>query len=129
MNKKLWIVLGQAVFFLYLNTFASAQGFVYNSHERRDPFVPPYLQNKIEPQPKDNQNKQPTDYGTIVLQAIVYDPVGESAVIINNQIMKVDDKTDFFIVKDITRNEAIIEVLGEIKVLRLRDDKGDENAN
>jgi len=37
---------------LYLNTFAYAADFVYNNHERRDPFVPPYLKDQVEKKPK-----------------------------------------------------------------------------
>jgi len=112
---------------LYLNTFAYAADFVYNNHERRDPFVPPYLKDQVEKKPKDVSTKTIVDFSSITLQAVVYDPTGESAVIINGQIMKINDETDFFVIKDIMRDGAVVEVLGERKVFKLREEKNNIN--
>ena len=112
---------------LYLNTFAYAADFVYNNHARRDPFVPPYLKDQVEKKPKDVSTKTIVDFSSITLQAVVYDPTGESAVIINGQIMKINDETDFFVIKDIMRDGAVVEVLGERKVFKLREEKNNIN--
>ena len=127
MSRVFSRVLYLATFFMALNTFAYAAGFVYNSHGRRDPFVPPYLQGQTEKKPKDDNVKSEVNYSAIVLQAVVYDPAGESAVIINGQIMKINDQTDFFVIKDIMRDGAVVEVSGERKILKLREDKNIAN--
>ncbi len=123
MSRVLSIVLHLVGLLLYLNTFAYATGFVYNNHERRDPFVPSYLEDESEKKPTVANDKKEVDYSSITLQAVIYDPAGDSVVIINNQIMKVDDQTGFFIIKEITRTGAVVEVLGERKVFKLREDK------
>jgi lipopolysaccharide export system protein LptC len=117
-SKKVLILL----VLLSLNTFAYGETFVYNSHGRRDPFVPPYLKDKDTKRPTQDNKKPEIDYSLINLQAVVYDPQGDSAVIINGQIMKKGEKTDFFILKDIGEDSAVIEVLGEQKTLKLRND-------
>jgi hypothetical protein len=108
---------------LALNTFAYGENFVYNSHRRRDPFVPPYLKDDNTKRPIEDNKKPEIDYSLINLQAVVYDPQGDSAVIINGQIMKKGDKTDFFTLRDIREDSVIIEVLGEQKILKLRNDE------
>jgi hypothetical protein len=86
------------------------------------------MQDQADKKPQDKSIKKSNiDYSAIVLQAVVYDPTGESAVIINGQIMKIDDRTDFFIVKDIMRDSAVVEVLGETKILKLREEKNNIN--
>ena len=123
MNRACPLFIIYFISLLTLNTFAYADNFVYNSHEKRDPFVPPYLQDQVKKKSQDKSIKKTVDYRSIMLQAVVYDPEGESAVIINGQIMKINDKTDFFVVKDIMNDRAIVEVLGERKIIKLREDK------
>ena len=123
MSRVLSIVSYLMGLLIYLNTFAYAAGFVYNNHERRDTFVPSYLQDESEKKPEEPIVEKEVDYSSITLQAVIYDPAGDSVVIINNKIMKVDDQTDFFIIKDIMRDSVVVEVLGERKVFKLREDK------
>jgi len=127
MNRAYLLFIICFLSLLSLNTFAYADDFVYNSHEKRDPFIPPYLQDQVKKKPQDKNIKKAGDYSSIILQAVVYDPQGESAVIINGQIMKINDKTDFFVVKDIMSDRAIVEVLGERKVLKLREEENNIN--
>jgi len=127
MNRACPLFIIYFISLLTLNTFAYADNFVYNSHEKRDPFVPPYLQDQVKKKSQDKSIKKTVDYRSIMLQAVVYDPEGESAVIINGQIMKINDKTDFFVVKDIMNDRAVVEVFGERKVLKLREDENNIN--
>jgi len=126
-NRACFLFIIYLISLFALNTFAYADDFVYNSHEKRDPFVPPYLQDQLKKKTQDKSIKKAVDYSSIILQAVVYDPEGESAVIINGQIMKINDKTDFFVVKDIMNDRAIVEVLGERKVFKLREDENNIN--
>ncbi len=127
MNRPLNTTLFFITLFLFLNTFAYAAGFVYNTHGRRDPFVPSYLQDESEKKPVDENIIKEVDYSSIVLQAVIYDLDGDSIVIINDEIMKIDDRTDFFIIKDIMRDGVVMEILGEGKVFKLREDKNNSN--
>ena len=110
--------------FLDLNTFASDDKFLYNNHNKRDPFVAPggvFGQKKVD----DEEQPRPiVKGGAIKLEGIVYDPRDGSRVIIDGRIMKVGDKTGFFEVKQIGRDRVILDVLGERKVVKLKQGEG-----
>ncbi|MCK5306172.1 MAG: hypothetical protein KAJ66_03485 [Candidatus Omnitrophica bacterium] len=112
------------MFFTALNIFASDDKFVYNSHNKRDPFIAP---GSALGQKEDEGDREPGPIdksGAIKLEGIVYDPRDGSRIIIDGRVMKVGDKTDFFEVKRIDRDRVILDVLGEKKIVKLKQAEG-----
>lgn len=109
-----------------LNIFASEDEFMYNSHNKRDPFVPMFEFDKG--QESNAQQTTATEdsqgdngYITIGLEGIVFDPNTGSRVIIDGQILKVGDEGDGFKVEQIFPDRVIVDVSGEKKVVKLRE--------
>ena len=122
---SLFVFLLVCAVFPNLNTFASDDKFVYNSHNKRDPFIAP---GGVFGQKKDDKRERApgpiVKGGGIKLEGVVYDPHGGSRVIINGCIMKAGDKTDLFEIKQIDRDGVILDVLGERKIVKLKRTEG-----
>ena len=96
------------------------QEFIYDSHNRRDPFKPVFL-NDAAAVVQDGGESVP-----FFLEGIIWDPDGGAIAIINNEILKQGDKISGFKIKKIKRDEVIL-LKGEKEInLFLRE--GDEDG-
>ena len=94
--------------------------FIYDSHNRRDPFKPIFL-NDAAAVVQDGGESVP-----FFLKGIVWDPEGGAVAIINDEILKQGDEISGFKIKKIKRNEVIL-LKGEKEInLFLRE--GDEDG-
>lgn len=119
-----FIIITTCLFF-DMNIFASKEKFVYNSHNKRDPFVPLIeFDRKKVTAPKDDKQEY-VGYTAINLEGIVYDPLVGSKVIINGKILKAGDKVNSYTVEEIFSDRVILSILGDKKVVRLREKKGE----
>ena len=123
--RIVFIVIATCLLF-ELNIFASEGKFVYNSHNKRDPFVPLIeFDRKKVTTPKDEKDDKQKDLGytAIKLEGIVYDPLVGSKVIINGKILKAGDKVNSYTVEEILPDRVILDILGDKRVVRLREKK------
>lgn len=125
---KLSVAITICMFF-GLNIFASEDKFVYNSHNKRDPFVPLIgIDAEIDAEEVTN-GTQHIEYTAINLEGIVYDPVYGSKVIINGQILKAGDEGNGFKVEQILPDRIIVNILGERKIVNLREIEKETKSN
>jgi len=100
--------------FSYAQTEAS---FIYESEGRRDPFIPLITK----------EGKLLVTYGVItsindvVLEGILYDPEGESIVILNDLVLKENDQVGNIKVERIEKNRVILSCKGEEHIFKTKE--------
>jgi len=115
--------LGVTIFlgiFIGLVTYAGADNFEYNSHGRRDPFV-----SLVGPEkPVAAKLADITSAEDIRLEGIVSGAKGEMAAMMNGEMIKVNDKIGYIVVKSITKAGVILTVGGKEYELKLPEEGG-----
>ena len=92
--------------------------FIYDDHAKRDPFWKLIgTRGMIVSYDNDIQAAD------MVLEGIMVEPGGESAAIINGNIIKVGDKLGLFVVKEIQTNIVILEKGQELVKLQLKKEE------
>lgn len=94
--------------------------FRYDSHGKRDPFVPLVGVEK----PTVTRLADITSVEDMRLEGIVSGAKGEMAAMINGEMVKVNEKVGDIVVKSITRNTVTLTVSGKICELRLSEEGG-----
>ena len=91
--------------------------FLYDSQGKRDPFMPLITKD----------GRPITTYGRItsisdvVIEGILYDPQGESVVVINDIILKQGDSISGIMVKNIRKNSVVLSFKGEDHTLKIKE--------
>ena len=89
---------------------AFAQEFRYDSHGRRDPFLPP------------GAGGESGSSGEVRLEGIVFDPKGGSMPIVNGQMVREGEMVNGLILKRLAENRAFFEREGEELEVVLNED-------
>jgi len=103
------------------NEKAEEKKFVYDSHGRRDPFLPVFFNDTA------TVIRNLTEDLTFVLEGIIWEQAGRSMAIINDQILGEHDKINGFEIVRVKQNEVVLSKDGkEISLFLMEEDK-DEN--
>lgn len=97
---------------------ADEGGFVYDDHDKRDPFWK--LIGHRGTIINYDKDIRATD---LVLEGVMAEPSGASAAIINGSIVVIGDKIGLFIIKDIQPNEVTLEKGQESFILKLKKEE------
>ena len=94
----------------------------YESKGKRDPFVPLLLPSgeRITP-PADLEGAGPPGLSSLVLQGLVYDPSGESYVILGGQLLRENEEWEGVRILKIEANTVTISRDGETHQLTVRE--------
>jgi type II secretory pathway component PulC len=98
-------------------TFSEKAPFIYDSQGSRDPFMPLLTKD----------GRPVTVYGSIssigdvVIEGILFDPRGESFVVINDIILKQEDSISGVTVKKIEKNSVVLSFKGEDHTFKIKE--------
>ena len=100
---------------------------LYESKGKRNPFIPLLLTDgqRITP-PPDEEELDPMGLGSLVLQGVVYDPSGDSTVILNGQLLRENEEWEGIRVLKIESNTVTIWKDGETHELTVREPEEEE---
>ncbi|MEW5758382.1 MAG: hypothetical protein AB1755_02800 [Candidatus Omnitrophota bacterium] len=88
--------------FIFLNLFAEQNKFVYESKNKRDPFLP------LVTETGQIIDLEPKETSVLNLEGIVFDKSGESLAVINGIVLKKGQAFNDYLVFDIKKNEVIL---------------------
>ena len=89
------------LFFLFANVVYAEESFVYNDHQKRDPFVP--LVSSAGMVVTYDEDLSVND---LVLEGIVTDPSGNNAAIVNGKVVKIHDHIGPYVVDKIATDHV-----------------------
>ena len=94
------------------------EAFIYDAQGRRDPFAPLVRDGKL----VSSTVAGPTTSGSVgplTLDGILWDPTGQSIVLINGTEAKIGDTVGGYVVRDIRQDAVTLEQDGDILVLQI----------
>ena len=100
---------------LFFGEGIAAERFIYESGDRRDPFVP-LLRRGVQHVAGLEGISSSDD---IRLEGIIYDPSGESMVVLNGVILKEGDRTSNIAIGKIMERSAVVYVSGKPFIIKL----------
>ena len=113
-----YIIVLLAIILTYSLVFAADEiEFTYDSQGARDPFIPLLTKD----------GKPITTYAKIgsindiVIEGILYDPQGESVVVINDLILKLGSTINGITVKSIEKNSVVLSFKGEDHTFKVKE--------
>ena len=119
-------------FLIGISALVAEEAFIYDSHGRRDPFVPlvgagiKYIPSNLEELAGETSQ---ASNGAFMLNGILWDPNGECIVVINGEICMVNDEIGKYRITAIKENMVILsDKEGNEKSLVLYREE-DENVN
>ncbi|MCX5680090.1 MAG: hypothetical protein NTZ95_05495 [Candidatus Omnitrophica bacterium] len=118
--KRVLIPTILLVLFIGLESGAGAENFEYNSHGRRDPFVPLVGSER----PAVTKLADITSVEDIRLEGIVSGAGGDMGAMMNGEMMKVNDKVGDIVVKSITKAAVTLTIGGKEYQLKLPEEGG-----
>lgn len=110
MNSNSLFLVFVLCFLLSHFSIAFAQEFRYDSHGRRDPFLPP------------GQGGESGSVGGVRLEGILLDPRGGSLAIVNGQMVREGETVNGLVLKRLGENRAFFEREGEELEVVLNED-------
>jgi hypothetical protein len=87
--------------FLFSNSVYAQEGFVYNDHGKRDPFVPLVSSSGMVV-----TYDEDLSLNDLILEGIVADVSGNNAAIVNGKVVKVHDQVGPYVVVDIASDHV-----------------------
>lgn len=119
---RFYLIVSILSLFFTLNNFASEDKFVYNSHNKRDPFVSLVQIIPEENEEKPEDTKRLLNLTQIRLEGIICDPASGLEAIINSKVLRAGDEMDGFKVLEILSDRVVLEVFGEKEIIRLKEE-------
>ncbi len=104
MKKNFWFMVWCLVFGVWClgstltNSYAAGERFIYDSKNKRDPFIPLVGKGMRLLVPQEAKSIE-----NIILEGIVFDPEQASLAIINGEIFKEGDSIGGFILSEVTK--------------------------
>lgn len=100
------------------NVSAQEKALTYGDHGRRDPFWPLISSSGAVLAYDDN-----LDFSDIILEGIIYDPLGEQIALINSKMVKTSDTIGGFLVVSIEQDRVVLRKDGQEFILRSKKEK------
>ena len=102
---------------------------VYESKGKRNPFVPLLLPDgqRVNP-PPDEEGAGPFGLGSVSLQGVIYDPAGNSTVILNGQLLRENEEWEGIRILKIEANAVTIWKDGETQKLTVRESEEEKKT-
>jgi len=101
----------------------------YESKGKRNPFVPLLLPDgqRVTP-PPDEEGAGPTGLNSVELQGVVYDPSGDSTVILSGRLLRENEEWEGIRILKIEKNAVTIWKDGETHQLTVREPEEEKNT-